>query len=131
VENKLHAGLMIRLYTDEKCFGPGVARLLRGVERCRSLRSAAQSMEMAYSKAWTVVRAAEEGLGIKLLNSTAGGRGGGGATLTEEAKQMLMAYEAYCADVETYAKMRFAQTFAFYEDMRRNDAPACAKEDKV
>ena len=118
MENNLHAGLMIRLYTDQKCFGPGVARLLRGVERCRSLRSAAQEMEMAYSKAWTVIRSAEEGLGVKLLNATAGGRGGGGARLTEEALQILSAYEAYCADVESYAKERFAQSFAFYDKMR-------------
>ena len=122
MNTKLHAGLMIRLYTDQKCFGPGVARLLRGVERCRSLRSAAQEMEMAYSKAWTVIRTAEEGLGVKLLHSSAGGRGGGGATLTEEAPQLLAAYESYCADVEAYAQRRFAERFAFYDGMKRDAA---------
>ena len=130
MKNNLHAGLMIRLYTEQKCFGPGVARLLRGVERCRSLRAAAQSMEMAYSKAWTVIHTAEEGLGIKLLRSAAGGRGGGGATLTEEALELLSAYESYCADVEAYAKERFAQCFAFYNEMRADAVKnASGKED--
>ena len=38
-----------RLFAEEKCFGPGVARLLRAVEELHSLRSAAASMNMAYS----------------------------------------------------------------------------------
>lgn len=36
----------------------------------------ARPMEMAYSKAWTITKGAEEGLGVKLLLSTTGGKGG-------------------------------------------------------
>ena len=46
-------------------------------------------MGMAYSKAWRIVRSAEEALGCKLLDSTIGGRHGGGAALTEEAEALL------------------------------------------
>ena len=46
----------------ERCFGPGVAALLEGVEEKRSLRAAAISMEMAYSKAWRILRRAEDAL---------------------------------------------------------------------
>lgn len=113
MDTKLHAQLTVRMFTDRKCFGPGVARLLRGVERCRSLRAAAQEMEMAYSKAWTVIRSAEEGLGIKLLHSTAGGKGGGGAKLTVEGELLLAAYEDYCAKLERYGKELFEEQFAF------------------
>ena len=60
-------------------------------------------MGMAYSKAWTILRAAETGLGFKLLNSTTGGKHGGGATLTPEAEAILAAYERYCANVRQYA----------------------------
>ena len=76
----LHPAVTLRLYTDHKCFGPGVAMLLRRVRELHSLRSAAMDMDMAYSKAWTILREAERGLGFKLLHSTTGGRGGGGAT---------------------------------------------------
>ena len=60
-----------RLYREGKCFGPGVAMLLRRVRTLRSLRAAAMDMDMAYSKAWTILRNAERQLGVKLLQSRA------------------------------------------------------------
>ena len=51
MEQKLHPVLSVRLFTDEKCFGPGVAALLTLVKTCHSLRAAAMEMGMAYSKA--------------------------------------------------------------------------------
>ena len=69
--------LTIRLFSEEKCFGPGIAELLERVEERRSLRAAAASMDMAYSKAWTIVRRCEENLGMKLLDYTTGGKNGG------------------------------------------------------
>ena len=56
MRNDLHANLTVRIFTDRKCFGPGVAELLRRVRELHSLRAAAMSMNMAYSKAWTVLR---------------------------------------------------------------------------
>lgn len=85
-----------RLFAEEKCYGPGVHRLLGAVAQNHSLRAAAASMNMAYSKAWSIVRAAEQGFGCKLLRSTIGGSGGGGAQLTDEARQIMEAYDAYC-----------------------------------
>ena len=80
----LRLKLTIRLYAGEdlRCFGPGVATLLRRVQEHRSLRAAAASMEMAYSKAWRIIRTAEEVFGCKLLVSSTGGVHGGGAVLT-------------------------------------------------
>ena len=92
MRNDLHANLTVRIFTDRKCFGPGVAELLRRVRELHSLRAAAMSMNMAYSKAWTVLRTAQEGLGVKLLRSSTGGRNGGGATLTAEGERLL----AFC-----------------------------------
>lgn len=108
---KLRPVLTIRLFTDEKCFGPGIAELLRRVRELKSLRAAAASMGMAYSKAWTILRAAETGLGFKLLNSTTGGKHGGGATLTPEAEAILAAYERYCANVRQCAAQLFDEDF--------------------
>ena len=70
-----------RFYQNgERVFGPGVAELLKRVQEHRSLRAAAFSMEMAYSKAWQIIRTAEDGFGCKLLSSTIGGRHGGGSS---------------------------------------------------
>ena len=48
--------LTVRLFCGEKCFGPGMAQLLRKVQELHSLRAAAMSMNMAYSKAWTLTK---------------------------------------------------------------------------
>lgn len=116
MDRELHLKLTIRLYTDDnrRCFGPGIATLLERVREHHSLRAAASSMEMAYSKAWRIIRTAEEVFGCKMLDSTTGGRNGGGASLTPEAERLLAAYRAYQADVEHYARKRFDEAFGFY-----------------
>ncbi|HWR24326.1 MAG TPA: LysR family transcriptional regulator [Feifaniaceae bacterium] len=103
--------ITIRLYTEEKCFGPGVAELLFRVREFKSLRSAAMSMNMAYSKAWKIIKASEEALGFKLLDSTTGGQHGGGAVLTEEGNALLDNYREYLADVKTAAQKLFDERF--------------------
>ena len=109
----IHLKLTVRLYSDDdhRCFGPGIATLLRRVELHHSLRAAAASMEMAYSKAWRIIRNAEEGFGCKLFNSTIGGRNGGGAVLTPEGEQILAAYQRFSADINAYSQARFQETF--------------------
>ena len=85
-----------------------------------SLRAAAASMSMAYSKAWSIIRAAEQGFGCKLLHSTIGGSGGGGAELTDEARQIMAAYETYCARLNEYGQALFGELFPF-----------CARENHI
>ena len=111
--NDLRLTVTLRLLDDEgqRRFGPGVASLLEEVREKRSLRAAAGAMGMAYSKAWRIVRDAEEALGYKLLNSTIGGRHGGGAALTEEAEALLAAYQALRDEVSAYAQERFQEHF--------------------
>ena len=68
----------------EKFFGEGPARLLRRVEEYGSLRAAAISMEMAYTKALKLMKQAETALGYPLITRTTGGKDGGGSILTPE-----------------------------------------------
>lgn len=110
-KEKLHPVLSVRIFGAEKCFGPGVATLLEKVEELHSLRAAAGSIGMAYSKAWTIVKRAETGLGFPLLSSTTGGRGGGGAALTEQGRALLTAYRRYCDALREFAAQRFAEDF--------------------
>lgn len=119
MKEELHLKLIVRLFTDDhqRCFGPGIATLLHRVEERHSLRAAAASMDMAYSKAWRIIRTAEEVFGCKLLQSTIGGQHGGGAILTEEAKRLLTAYDTYCADVSRYCEERFEAAFGFYREL--------------
>ena len=131
---KLHPVITVRLYTDEKCFGPGVAMLLERVERLHSLRSAAMDMDMAYSKAWTILRNAEKQLGYKLISSTTGGRHGGGAVLTEEGERMLSAYNAFAREVRESGQMLFRKYFEDLprgEELPRDDAGEMVFQDTV
>ena len=75
MEKDLKAKIRIHLYTDDKCFGPGICTLLEEVEKNGSLRKAAMSMNMAYSKAWKMIKLCQENLGFELLESTTGGKG--------------------------------------------------------
>ena len=81
----------------EKFFGEGPARLLRGIEVHGSLRAAALSMDMAYTKALKLMKNAEAALGFPLTTRTVGGKAGGGSILTPEGKDWLSRYEAYTA----------------------------------
>ena len=87
----------ITFYDDQggKFFGEGPARLLRGIAEKGSLRAAALSMEMAYTKALTIIKNAENALGFPLLIRSTGGKSGGGSKLTDEGKAWLERYEAY------------------------------------
>ena len=80
---------------NEKFFGEGPARLLRRVEECGSLRAAAMSMDMAYTKALKLIRNGENALGFALISRATGGKDGGGSALTPEGREWLARYEAY------------------------------------
>ena len=80
---------------DEKFFGKGPARLMRGIEATGSLRAAAMAMGMAYTKALKLIRNAEMALAFPLISRSTGGKDGGGSCLTEEGKEWLLRYEQY------------------------------------
>ena len=112
METKMTYNLSCRLFTDAKCFGPGVAQLLHAVQKLHSLRAAALSMDMAYSKAWTIIKNSEKALGFSLLDSTTGGKGGGGAALTPEGARLLRAYDTFCSRLHDAADELFQEEFA-------------------
>ncbi len=123
--------ISLRLFTDRKCFGPGVAALLHGVEGQRSLRAAAQEMGMAYSKAWRILHEAEEQLGFRLLDSTVGGKNGGGAVLTPEGARFLAAYDGWAAAARAEAERLFAQHLAPWAGpaVHPNETQSCETEE--
>lgn len=79
----------------EKFFGDGPVLLLHAVEETGSLRAAAMSMGMAYTKAFKILKHAETALGFALTSRFVGGKDGGGSQLTPEGKEWLERYEKY------------------------------------
>ena len=80
--------------------GMGTLELLVRVEVTGSLHRAASDMGMAYSKAWLSARRAEANLGFPLLTRQIGGIGGGGSTLSPEAKWLVGAFRALIDDAD-------------------------------
>lgn len=113
-DEPLRCAVVIRLYRAEKCFGPGVVQLLEIVDEVRSLRAAAGCMGMAYSKAFKIVHRAQEQLGVRLLDSQTGGHGGGGASLTDDARALIDAYRAMEREIKHNAQALFQKHFARY-----------------
>lgn len=106
-----------------KFFGPGVLRLLERVESLGSLRSAASAMGMAYSKAWTIIRHAEEVLGFALIESKKGGKNGGGAVVTELGARFLGKYRDFDAQLRYTADKIFRDLFTEPEEEDGAEAP--------
>lgn len=107
----LRYDLRLRLFRDDKCFGPGVAELLHGVEQHGSIRAACRDMGMAYSKAWKILKRAEEDLGFALLMRETGGSGGGHAMLTPEGTDFLRRYDTFVHAVQREADRLYGEYF--------------------
>ena len=75
-------------------FGRGRRLLLEAIDKYGSLNRAAKEINISYRKAWGYIKAMEERLDMKLVDRRTGGRYGGGATLTEEARKFLTQYSA-------------------------------------
>lgn len=108
---KLTYHLTLRLFLQEKSFGPGPMKLLEGVKRTGSLQKAATDMGMAYSKAWKLIRSLEEEWGFPLLIRQTGGAHGGGSSLTDEAEELLTKYEAMLKEINEAADAAFQKYF--------------------
>lgn len=107
----LEYSLKLRLIKGGTFFGPGVAQLLSIVEETQSLNVAAQRMHMAYSKAWHIIKTAEEALGYPLLVRKVGGVDGGGSSVTEEGKKIVRQFFQFQQEAYEIADDLFRKYF--------------------
>lgn len=82
------------LIGDAVALGPGKARLLEAIGDTGSIAAAARAMGMSYARAWQLVQAMNGDFRGPLVERTAGGRGGGGAILTDLGREALSRYRA-------------------------------------
>ena len=57
--------------------GPGKADLLEAIERTGSIRKASEELGMSYMRAWTLVKAMNDGFRDPVVESSRGGAGRG------------------------------------------------------
>lgn len=95
----------------ELVFGIGKSLILKAIGETGSINKAAKKMDMSYRHAWSYIRSAEKRLGRPLLIKVKGGKEGGGAVLTDYAKDLLEKFEKLEEDVKIYTNRRYKEIF--------------------
>ena len=95
----------------EAVFGRGRRFLLEAIDTHGSINQAAKEVGISYRKAWSHIKAMEERLGISLVKRRAGGRNGGGAALTADARSFLRKFEVLEDGLRKYVDQRFQALF--------------------
>jgi formylmethanofuran dehydrogenase subunit E len=118
VMQKSHNGLKIRSkfwieVGGKPLFGQGRMFLLEAIDQLGSISQAAQALDISYRKAWSYINAMEERLRVKLVERRSGGKDGGGAVLTVEAKSFLRKYRILEESIKEVVDERFRQAFTF------------------
>jgi molybdate transport system regulatory protein len=91
--------------------GPGRREILRAVDEQGSISKAARSLNITYRKAWGQIKAMEEQLGLSVVQKQTGGKGGGGARLTPEARDLLSKYARLAQGFEEEVNEKFRRIF--------------------
>lgn len=92
--------------------GIGVLWLLNKVDELNSLRAAAKSLDISYTKAYNMVTNLEKALNRQILIRQKGGQDRQGAQLTPFAREFLMLYDNF----QKECKERTKQPFDAFKD---------------
>ncbi|HNQ05509.1 MAG TPA: LysR family transcriptional regulator [Thiobacillaceae bacterium] len=99
------------LLGESIAIGPGKAALLEAIARNGSISAAARANGMSYRRAWNMVDTMNKCFISPLVDTSAGGRHGGGACLTDLGREVLASYQA----MEIKAASTLAREFKDFE----------------
>lgn len=87
-----------RIWIEENgkpLFGDGKVALLESIERHGSMNKAAKEFGMSYLHLLKKIKTLEKRLGKKLVETSTGGKGGGGTRLTKDGRDILKKYTRF------------------------------------
>ena len=93
-ENKKYE-IKVRLWIEEAegpFLGIGKIWLLENIGKTGSITNAAKEMKMAYRQAWQLVEEMNQRAESPLVEKLLGGKGGGGARLTEAGEKAIQTF---------------------------------------
>ena len=93
----------------EVFLGFGRVELLKKIEETNSISSAAKAMQMSYKKAWKLINTMNCTSKLPLVITNAGGKDGGGTTLTDYGKETIIQFETLNAACENFLNDQFKQ----------------------
>lgn len=82
---------------DEIAMGPGKADLLDNIIKTGSIAAAGRAMGMSYKRAWDLVEQMNSAFSAKLVETSKGGAGRGGAVVTPFGEDVLKGYRVAVA----------------------------------
>ena len=104
-KEKLNCLTRIRVLSGNQiALGPGKVALLEEIERSGSSSKAARKLGLSYRRAWTLVDTMNKSFKSALVESSAGGKKGGGAHLTPLGEKLAATYRAMESKAETAMK---------------------------
>ena len=80
-------------FEDNVLLGEGRVRLLKAIDKKGSLSAAAKSLKISYKKAWDMIDAVNKSAKEPVTITSTGGKGGGGAQLTNYGKSLINAFD--------------------------------------
>lgn len=84
--------------------GPGKVAVLEEIARSGSISAAGRALHMSYRRTWELVEDLNRSLGTPVVETAAGGSGGGGAVLTRAGKAIIERYRAIEMDTASAAR---------------------------
>ena len=84
--------------------GPGKVAVLEEIARSGSISAAGRVLRMSYRRTWELVEDLNRSLGVPVVETAAGGSGGGGAVLTPAGKAIVERYRAIELDTALAAR---------------------------
>ena len=90
-------GVRTKLFVANETIGIGKIRLLQLVGETGSISAAARQMGMNYRRAWFLIDSMQSGFADPLLLTERGGKGRGGASLTQLGVELINRYEAHAS----------------------------------
>ena len=84
--------------------GPGKVAVLEEIARSGSISAAGRALRMSYRRTWELVEDLNSSLGTPVVETAAGGSGGGGAVLTHAGKTVIERYRAIELDTALAAR---------------------------
>ena len=92
-----NSGVRTKLFVANETIGIGKIRLLQLVGETGSISAAARQMGMNYRRAWFLIDSMQSGFADPLLLTERGGKGHGGASLTQLGAELINRYEAHAS----------------------------------
>ncbi|WP_203258763.1 winged helix-turn-helix domain-containing protein [Hyunsoonleella ulvae] len=78
---------------DNVLLGEGRVHLLKAIQKTGSLSKAAKSLNISYKKAWQLLDSVNKSAKKPVTINSIGGKGGGGAELTDYGKSLVTAFD--------------------------------------